>query len=274
MDVRINTHGNPVPEVHGDWVDLCTAEDARLEFLEYSVISLGISVEIPEGYYAHVVPRSSTFGKWGVILANSMGVIDGDYRGDGDIWRFPALCLRHGGTVIPKGTRICQFRLVEKAPEIQFVSVEALGNRDRGGLGSTGTTAVEHGGRTARIFGAKETWTKNSGEISVETPPPDDQQGPYRGFLMVKCEDCGEIRGFCAKKETFSSRCLCGCETVLEGLRPLFLHCKCGADFRYKTNLQDATVTVPCLNCGAPVDMELNGRATAYVTVGVRGNRR
>lgn len=85
MKVKINTHGNALPEVHGEWVDLCTAEDVTLDFLEYKIISLGVSIEIPAGYYAHVVPRSSTFGKWGILLANSMGVIENDYCGDGDV---------------------------------------------------------------------------------------------------------------------------------------------------------------------------------------------
>ena len=66
MKVKINTHGNALPEVHGEWIDLCTAEDVTLDFLEYKIISLGVSIEIPAGYYAHVVPRSSTFGKWGM----------------------------------------------------------------------------------------------------------------------------------------------------------------------------------------------------------------
>ena len=139
MNVRINTHGNPLPEVHGEWIDLCTAEETHLEFLEYKIISLGVSIEIPEGYYAHIVPRSSTFGKWGVLLANSMGVIENDYCGDGDVWGFPAVCLRQEGTTIPKGTRVCQFRLMEKA--IEFEQVEQLGNKDRGGYGSTGERA-------------------------------------------------------------------------------------------------------------------------------------
>ena len=103
MKVKINTHGNALPEVHGEWIDLCTAEDVTLDFLEYKIISLGVSIEIPAGYYAHVVPRSSTFGKWGILLANSMGVIENDYCGDGDVWGYPALCLRKEGTHIPSG---------------------------------------------------------------------------------------------------------------------------------------------------------------------------
>lgn len=107
-------------------------------FLDFKIISLGVSMELPKGYYAHIVPRSSTFKKWGIIQANSMGVIESDYCGDGDIWGFPALCLRKEGVKIPKGTRICQFRIVEKAAAVEFAPVETLGNRDRGGYGSTG----------------------------------------------------------------------------------------------------------------------------------------
>lgn len=138
MTIRINTHGNPVPESHGEWVDLATAEDVELGFLDFQIISLGVSMQLPDGYYAHVVPRSSTFKKWGILLANSMGVIENDYCGDGDVWGFPALCLRKEGVKIPKGTRICQFRIVKKAPTVEFWAVEKLGNANRGGYGSTG----------------------------------------------------------------------------------------------------------------------------------------
>ena len=138
MEIKINTHGNPLPESHGEWVDLATAEDVELGFLDFKIISLGVSMELPKGYYAHVVPRSCTFKKWGIIQANSMGVIESDYCGDGDIWGFPALCLRKEGVKIPKGTRICEFRIVEKAAAVEFAPVETLGNRDRGGYGSTG----------------------------------------------------------------------------------------------------------------------------------------
>lgn len=272
MNVKINTHGNPLPEVHGEWIDLCTAEETHLEFLDYKIISLGVSIEIPAGYYAHIVHRSSTFGKWGVLLANSMGVIENDYCGDGDIWGFPAVCLRREGTTIPKGTRVCQFRLMEKAPAIEFEQVECLGNKDRGGYGSTGERAGakgelarNHNSRVERMFGARETWNTTS------TPNPDEGQGPYKGFLMVVCEECGEVRAFCSKRETYSFRCdKCGHETALENLRPMYMHCKCGKSFRYKTNATAEKITHTCLECKAPVEMELNKNGTAYVTIGVR----
>ena len=136
LTVRINTHGGKMPEQHGEWIDLATAEDVELEPLEFKIISLGVSMELPEGYYAQVVPRSSTCMKHGIMLANSMGIIEHDYCGDNDIWGFPAVAIRK--TFIPKGTRVCQFCLVRKHEPVEFVQVEALGNADRGGYGSTG----------------------------------------------------------------------------------------------------------------------------------------
>ena len=134
--IRINLHGMEMPESHGEWIDLRTAEDVSLKPFEFKIISLGVAMEIPDGYYAHVVPRSSTFKNWGIIMANSMGVIENSYKGDADIWGFPALAIRP--TAIPKGTRICQFRLVKSADKVEFEVVDSLGNEDRGGWGSTG----------------------------------------------------------------------------------------------------------------------------------------
>lgn len=120
----------------GDWIDLRAAEDVELKAGEYKMIPLGVAMELPKGYEALVVPRSSTFRKYGVILANSVGVIDEAYCGDGDMWHFLAYAVRD--TKIPKNERICQFRIMKHQPEIEFVEVETLGNADRGGIGSTG----------------------------------------------------------------------------------------------------------------------------------------
>ena len=138
MEIKINTHGNPLPEIieGGDWIDLRAAETVTLHKGEAKIISLGISMELPEGYEAHVVPRSSTYKKWGITMVNSVGIIDNSYNGDNDIWGFPARADRD--TVIHHGDRICQFRIVKKQPEISFAPVESLGNHDRGGFGSTG----------------------------------------------------------------------------------------------------------------------------------------
>lgn len=121
---------------HGDWVDLRSAETVELKKGEFKLISLGISMELPNGYEGHMAPRSSTFKNFGVISANSLGIVDNSYKGDQDIWRFPAIVMRD--TVIHKNDRICQFRVVEKMPDIEFEEVDFLGNNNRGGFGSTG----------------------------------------------------------------------------------------------------------------------------------------
>ena len=104
---------------------------------EFRIISLGVSMQLPEGYEAHIVPRSSTFRKWGILQANSMGVIDESYCGDDDVWGFPALAMRD--TTIARGDRICQFRVMRKMDKPELVTVERLDNASRGGFGSTGT---------------------------------------------------------------------------------------------------------------------------------------
>lgn len=120
----------------GDWIDLRAAEDINMESGEFKMIPLGVAMELPEGYEALVVPRSSTFKKYGIILANSIGIIDESYKGDNDEWHFPAIALR--GTHIRKNERICQFRIIRHQPLIHLQEVESLGNADRGGFGSTG----------------------------------------------------------------------------------------------------------------------------------------
>ncbi|WP_144468408.1 dUTP diphosphatase [Bacillus pumilus] len=121
----------------GDWIDLRAAEDVVMGKEEFRLIPLGVAMELPKGYEAHVVPRSSTFKHFGIVQANSMGVIDESYKGDNDFWFFPAYALRD--TEIKKGQRICQFRIMEKMPEVELIEVNHLGNNDRGGHGSTGT---------------------------------------------------------------------------------------------------------------------------------------
>lgn len=121
----------------GDWIDLRASEDFDLDAGDFVIIPLGIGMKLPEGYEAHVVPRSSTYKKWGIIQTNSMGVIDNSYSGENDEWKFPALAMRD--THISKNDRICQFRIVKKQPEIEIITVEHLDNESRGGFGSTGS---------------------------------------------------------------------------------------------------------------------------------------
>ena len=121
----------------GDWIDLRSGMDVVMRAGDSAVIPLGVAMEIPKGHTAIIVPRSSTFSKWGIIQTNSIGIIDESYCGDNDQWFYPAYALRD--TVINVNDRICQFRIVEKQPLIDFEEVEILGNDDRGGIGSTGT---------------------------------------------------------------------------------------------------------------------------------------
>lgn len=119
-----------------DWIDLRAAEDLELAAGEFKLIPLGVAMELPKGYEAHVVPRSSTYKNFGIIQTNHMGVIDETYCGDNDQWFFPAYAMRD--TQIHVGDRICQFRIMEHQPAIVFDEVESLGHEDRGGHGSTG----------------------------------------------------------------------------------------------------------------------------------------
>ena len=119
----------------GDWLDLRCAEETTLKAGEFTYIPLGVAMELPKGYEAIVAPRSSTFKKFGIIMANSIGIIDESYCGDNDEWGFPAYAVRD--TVIPKNERICQFRIVEHQPKIVLHEVPSLNNTDRGGFGST-----------------------------------------------------------------------------------------------------------------------------------------
>ena len=120
----------------GDWIDLRSAETVELKAGEYKLLRLGVGMILPDGYEAHVLPRSSTPSKFGIMMANSMGVIDNSYSGDADEWKFPAVAIRD--TVINKGDRIAQFRIVKNQPAIEFEVVDHLNEVSRGGIGSTG----------------------------------------------------------------------------------------------------------------------------------------
>ena len=142
----------------GDWIDLYANKDMFIPEGERAMIPLGVAMELPEGYEAHLAPRSSTFKTWGIIQTNHVGVIDHSYCGDNDQWYMPVYCLKGMdmgydeddsatmddsmliyGTYIHKGDKIAQFRIMEIQPEIEFVEVEHLDNADRNGFGSTGT---------------------------------------------------------------------------------------------------------------------------------------
>lgn len=138
IKIKYFTDIEPVaPISKGDWIDLRAAEDVSLKSGEFRLIRLGVGMILPEGYEAHIAPRSSTFKKFGIIAANSVGVVDNSFCGEEDEWRFPSIALRD--TEIKKGDRICQFRIMENQPEIEFETVDKLSDVSRGGFGSTGT---------------------------------------------------------------------------------------------------------------------------------------
>ena len=140
MHIKIKYHNKNIDKIEkidkGDWIDLRAAETVELKAGEFKLISLGVSMKLPEGYEAHIVPRSSTYKNFGVIQTNHCGIVDNSYSGTNDIWKFPAKAERD--TLINENDRICQFRIVEKMPEVNFEEVDVLDDAERGGFGSTG----------------------------------------------------------------------------------------------------------------------------------------
>lgn len=139
MDLLVKYHADihPLEKTEkGDWVDLRVAEDVELKAGEFKIISLGVSIKLPDGYEAHIVPRSSTFKHWGILQTNHMGVIDNSYCGDNDVWMFPALATKD--VLIEKNSRICQFRIVKKMEDVNITKVYHLNDTNRGGFGSSG----------------------------------------------------------------------------------------------------------------------------------------
>lgn len=141
MEIRIKYFTDKIDKIEyiagkSDWMDLRCAEDIELKAGDFRLIPLGVGMQLPEGYEAHVVPRSSTYKNFGLIQTNSMGIVDESYCGDNDQWFWPALATRD--VKIHANDRICQFRIMEHQPAFGFVEVERLGDTDRGGFGSTG----------------------------------------------------------------------------------------------------------------------------------------
>lgn len=173
IEVKRIKGGIELPKVikKGDWIDLRAADTVVMKApqagvlkyhtvdgekqghrdvdFDWALIPLGIAMKLPKGFEAIVAPRSSTFKNFGIIQANSIGVIDNTYCGDNDEWMFPAISLTD--TAIKKGERICQFRiqLSQKATlwqklkwllssSIKIDEVESLSGKNRGGFGSTG----------------------------------------------------------------------------------------------------------------------------------------
>lgn len=140
MEIKVKYFDKEIDKLEkiakGDLIDLRSAETVEMKAGEYRLIKLGIGMKLTKGFEAHLYPRSSTFKNFGIILANSVGIIDNSYCGDDDQWCFPAIALRD--TVIHKNDRICQFRIMENQPKLEFVEVDKLDDVSRNGIGSTG----------------------------------------------------------------------------------------------------------------------------------------
>lgn len=140
MEVKIKYFNSDLTKIEkiekGDWIDLRSAETVKMKKNEFKLIPLGIAIELPKGYEAHIVPRSSTYKNFKIIQTNHCGIIDEEYNGDNDQWFFPAFALEN--TQINFNDRICQFRIIKKQPSFKFIEVEKLNDENRGGFGSTG----------------------------------------------------------------------------------------------------------------------------------------
>lgn len=139
--IKIQYHSTEIDKLtyidgKSDWIDLRAAERVEFKKGDFKLVSLGVSMRLPEGYEAHIVPRSSTFKTWGLLQANSQGVVDWSYNSSEDVWKCPMFATRD--TVVEVNDRICQFRIVEHQPKINFEEVDHLEGVARGGFGSTG----------------------------------------------------------------------------------------------------------------------------------------
>lgn len=138
--IKVKYHNDNINKITkisvGDWIDLRAAETVTIPANTSAMISLGVSMKLPQGYEAHVAPRSSTFKNYGIIQTNSVGVIDNSYSGTNDIWKMPVYATRD--TVIHENDRICQFRIMKTMGEVECIEVDSLDDTDRGGFGSTG----------------------------------------------------------------------------------------------------------------------------------------
>ena len=140
LNIDIVYHNPNMPKLekvdNGDWIDLRASVGGSFKKGDFALIDLGVSMRLPEGYEAHIAPRSSTFKHWGIFQTNSVGVIDNSFSGTNDVWKMPCFFTRD--TVIEPNDRICQFRIVKKMEPVSFTEVTELNNTDRGGFGSSG----------------------------------------------------------------------------------------------------------------------------------------
>lgn len=140
VSIKVKYHNPTVQKIEkieeGDWIDLRAARGYHIKAGDFRLIDLGVSIKLPEGYEAHLAPRSSTFKNWGLLQTNSVGVIDSSYCGESDVWMMPVYATRD--VDIYAGDKICQFRIMRNQPPVKIIEVEHMEDEDRGGFGSTG----------------------------------------------------------------------------------------------------------------------------------------
>lgn len=141
IKIKIKYFDETIPKLQkidkGNWIDLYTREDVTIKKGEQCLIPLNVAIKLPNNYEAIISPRSSTFSNFGLLQANSIGVVDTSYSGDNDEWKLSVVAYRNY-VFIPKGTRLCQFRIQESQPCIELEIVNRLDSEDRNGFGSTG----------------------------------------------------------------------------------------------------------------------------------------
>ncbi|MCD7891578.1 MAG: type II toxin-antitoxin system PemK/MazF family toxin [Ruminococcus sp.] len=151
--------------------------------------------------------------------------------------------------------------IIQKAFRYTQEATVQRAERENESEAPTARTAYRPHRRIDSLFGDFRTENNRKSEETTE------ERQEYKGFLLIKCEECGKVRGFCVKTPTSEHRCECGHSTKLHDLKPAFVRCKCGGNYKYKTNITDEHFEYSCLNCGSPVDLELNNRRNTYVTI-------
>lgn len=141
MKVKIKRFdkGIPLPEYQtpgAACMDLYSREKVIIKAKGIGQIRLNSAIHLPKGTWGLLVPRSSTY-RLGIMPINGVGIIDSDFGGDNDEWRFLAYNYTDKSVTIEKGTRVAQFAIL-KYEKIELVEVESLNNKDRGGFGTTG----------------------------------------------------------------------------------------------------------------------------------------
>lgn len=134
----------PLMKVPGNaGIDLYAAEDVTLFAGNHKMVGLGVSIKLPRGTAALLMPRSSTFKNWQCIFLNSVGLIDESYCGDGDEWKVNLYNIGEGPSFIKRGDRIAQLVLINDASyNCEIVEVESHNCPDRGGFGTSGRSRL------------------------------------------------------------------------------------------------------------------------------------